>query len=326
MQINGTIFNASLEQILGELQAQLNINQIPLLQVMRDSGNDIMVSCPYHKGGQERKPSMGIRKSDGMCHCFACNTTVPLQNLISHCFGDESKVGAFGWNWLLKNFLTISIEERKDIDLDFTRSRDTTDNIRCENYVTEEELDEYRYTHPYWAKRKITDTDLIELFDLGYDRKTDCITFPVRDVSGRCLFVARRSTKTKYFNYPKGAEKPLYGLYELTELSKLHHGHWENDIIVCESMLDALTCWQYGKYAVALNGLGNERQFRELRDMPCRKLILATDADEAGMTARKRIRKNVKNKLISEYRWDLSKAKDINDMDFDMFNALEETF
>ena len=48
MQINGTIFNASLEQILGELQAQLNINQIPLLQVMRDSGNDIMVSCPYH--------------------------------------------------------------------------------------------------------------------------------------------------------------------------------------------------------------------------------------------------------------------------------------
>ena len=37
-------------------------------------------------------------------------------------------------------------------------------------------------------------------------------------------------------------------------------------------------------------------QFRELREMPCRKLILATDADDAGMEARDRIRKNVKKK------------------------------
>ena len=341
MQINGMIFNASLEQIVTELQSQLQINHIPLLQVVRDSGDDIMVACPYHKDGQERKPSMGIRKTDGLCHCFACGTTVPLQNLISHCFGDHSEIGSFGWNWLLKNFLTVSVEERKDIDLDYTRATDSANHLHLQNYVTEEELDEYRYTHPYWAKRKITDPALIELFDLGYDRKTDCITFPVRDESGRCLFVARRSTKTKYFNYPKGAEKPLYGLYELKckareldityvnkngDLQTATGELWMQEIIVCESMLDALTAWQYGKYAVALNGLGNERQFRELRNMPCRKLILATDADDAGMKARKRIRENVPNKIITEYKWDLDKAKDLNDMDLSMFLSLKETF
>ena len=66
-------------------------------------------------------------------------------------------------------------------------------------------------------------------------------------------------------------------------------------------MLDALSFWQVGKYAVALNGVGSESQFKALRDVPCRKLILATDNDNAGMKARQKIRENVKNKIITEY-------------------------
>jgi DNA primase len=139
------------------------------------------------------------------------------------------------------------------------------------------------------------------------------------------LFVARRSTKTKYFNYPAGAEKPLYGIYELSELAKLHHGRFEKEIIICESMLDALTCWVYGKYAVALNGLGTELQFKQLRALPCRKLILATDNDKAGMKARERIRQNVKNKIITEYILPDGR-KDINELTNDEFMRLEEVF
>jgi DNA primase len=96
------------------------------------------------------------------------------------------------------------------------------------------------------------------------------------------------------------------------------------EVIVCESMIDALTAWQYGKYAVALNGLGTALQFKQLRDLPCRKIILATDADEAGMQARERIMKNVSNKLITQYVWDVHVAKDLNDMDKEMFDNLKE--
>ena len=42
--------------------------------------------------------------------------------------------------------------------------------------------------------------EVIEQFDLGYDKSTDSITFPVRDKNGDCMFVARRSIKTKYFD------------------------------------------------------------------------------------------------------------------------------
>jgi DNA primase len=292
-----------------------------------------MVQCPYHGDGQERRPSAGIRKTDGMFHCFACGETHPLTEVISHCFGKDM-FGDFGWRWLLQNFGTVSVEERKDVKLDLDRREVSSRNRRSDNsernsavpsdqYVSEEELDSYRYFHPYMYKRGLTD-EVIELFDIGFDSNTQCITFPIRDINGNCLFVARRSVKTKFFNYPKGVEKPLYGLYELYMCDypdgyEDYDGVWRtvshfpSEVIVCESMLDALAFWTVGKYAVALNGLGNDLQFKQLRELPCREIILATDMDERGLDARKRIRKNLQNtKIVTEYFFPDGR-KDAND-------------
>ena len=303
MTINDVEFTASLWDILTELQSQLRVNGLDVLGEMKQSGHNVQVCCPYHI---ERRPSAGLDMRTGIFHCFACNEVRSLEEFIAQCFGhgDDMK---FGWNWLLKNFLTISVEERKDIPLDLERN--ALYNVSTnENYISEEELDSYRYTHPYMYKRGLTD-EVIELFDIGYDKHSDCITFPVRDVSGNTLFVARRSVKTKYFNYPKDAVKPLYGLYELYVSQRdcaIHHLPYNyfpfnQGIVITESMLDALSFWAVGKYAVALNGLGNELQFKQLRELPCRELILCTDMDEKGLQARERIRKKVTNKLITEY-------------------------
>ena len=232
-------------------------------------------------------------------------------------------------NWLLKNFATVKVEERKDVNLDFNRDLCPVKRL---NYVSEEELDSYRYFHSYMYKRGLTD-DIIELFDIGYDSNTDCITFPVRDIQGNTLFIARRSVKTKFFNYPQGVEKPLYGIYEIYKVLKDIENEYDtldydvrmDEIIITESMLDALSFWTIDKYAVALNGTGNELQFKQLRHLPTRKLILATDNDEAGMKARNRIRKNVKNKLITEYILPEGK-KDINELTKTEFDDLEEVF
>lgn len=350
MIINDVIFNAELEDILTELQNQLATNGIELLQKTKPTLTHIQVQCPYHSGGQERRPSAGIRRSDGMFHCFACNAVHTLPEVISHCFGRYDDVfGKWGWSWLNRNFATVQKEERKDVELNYYRKNvglhshnrndsggDTDDAIysTSENvFVPEEELKNYRYIHPYMYERKLTD-EIIELFDIGYDKNTDCITFPVHDVSGNTLFIARRSTKTKFFNYPEGVEKPLYGLYEYyhnkNHLLDMYCGqidfrNWSDELIICESMLDALTAWVYGKYAVALNGLGNELQFKQLSELPCRKLILATDSDQAGMNARKRIRKNIHNKIITEYILPEGK-KDLNELTQEEFNNLEEIF
>lgn len=336
MKIEDIVFNCEIEDIINKLKTQVDY-----FEKMKSSGDNLMVQCPYHSGGKEKRPSAGFRKSDGIFHCFACGETHTLPEVISYCLGYDDK-GLHGWTWLLKNFISIEKEERQDVrldlecdsnngidDIDVTHSRriitgDHSRSINYQgnsiNYVGEEELDSYRYIHPYMYKRKLTD-DIIEKFDIGYDAATESITFPVRDIRGNCLFVARRSVKLKWFNYPKNVEKPLYGLYELYADPLF----MPSEVIVCESMLDALTCWVYGKYAVAMNGLGTELQFKQLRELPCRKLILATDNDEAGMKARKVLRQHVKNKIITEYILPEGR-KDINELSKDEFDNLEEVF
>jgi 5S rRNA maturation endonuclease (ribonuclease M5) len=229
--------------------------------------------------------------------------------------------------------MTVQVEVRKDVELDFTRNisnnkfsnyngtdkQDEKSGEKGKRYVTEEELDKYRYYHEYHYKRKLT-KEIIDLFDVGYDSTTDCITMPIKDINGNCLFVARRSVKTKYFSYPKGTQKYLYGLYQLYQLDK-----FPKEVIVCESMLDALYFWTINKYAVALNGTGDEHSIKQINEMPCRKIILCTDMDTAGLKARQKLRKCIKNKLITEYILPDGR-KDANECTIDELKSLQEVF
>jgi DNA primase len=323
MQIHKLEFNADVLDILHELRKQLRQNQIDLLHDIKDGPSNVQVTCIYHSDGNEKKPSAGIKKDTGVYHCFACGESHDLPEFISNCFG-RNDLGAFGWQWLMQNFYSVEVEDR-NVKFDINRSRgiDAVSNMyngnnndsKSDRYISEEELDKYRWNHPYWRKRGITDESIIELFDLGYDKSTQSITFPVRDIEGHCLFVARRSVRTKFFNYPEGVQKPLYGLYELSNhwVEYEIEEHFEdgtigannkgNEVIVCESMIDCILLWQEGHYAVALNGLGNQLQMQQLRDLPCRRLILATDNDNAGYSARDRIRSSVKNKIITEIQF-----------------------
>lgn len=321
MKINDVQFNVDLLTILQELISQLRANKIDLIRKYKEGPTHIQICCPYHNNGQERRPSAGLRKEDGMFHCFACNEVHSLQEVISYCFGyTDDTVGKFGWQWLLKNFVTVQVKERKDVRLDFGRDRIVDSNISNKSFVTEEELDKYRYIHPYILKRGVSEK-IVELFDIGWDSKTDCITFPNLDKYGNCLFVARRSVKQKFFQYPKDVQKELYGIYQLYQLDP-----FPSEVYVCESMIDCLYLWTFDIPACAMNGLGNEIQFKQLRELPCRQLILATDADEAGQAARKRIRMNMKNtKIIKEVVLPKGR-KDVNECTKDELMNLEEIF
>lgn len=321
--------------ILEELRDQLALNGIERFHTLRPTSQHIQFNCPFHKGGQERKPSCGITTVDikrgdgsvvpaGTVHCFTCGYTGSIQDMISRLFG-YNDFGMFGIEWLRKNFTTISIEKRELPELTFTRGV----SPEKKEYIPEEILDTYRYIHPYMYQRKLTD-DVIDMFDVGYDKDfvlknknggeshLRCITFPVRDETGGTLFVARRSVDTKFFHYPSGVEKPVYGLYELSKIEP-----YPQEVIICESIINCLTCFSYGKYAVALNGTGTPLQYEQLKKMPTRKFILGLDPDEAGFRGRQKLRKALSGyKLVTEY--DIPPGKDINDLTKEEFLGLKE--
>lgn len=313
MKINGLMINADMLDIIQVLHRQCSWhNGLTLFNKVIDSGEDVMVQCPYHKDGQERKPSAGIRKSDGMFHCLACGETHSIVEVIAYCFGYKDPMQ--GYKWLIQNFATTEVQERGKITINCSRGNNVDVSNVVLPKVNERELDSYRYVHPYMYKRGLTDT-IIEAFDLGYDKSTDSITFPVRDKNGDCMFVARRSVSTKRFDLPKGIVKPLYGMYEMMNVSKGEYNMrvdmdntmrdiatpYLDKVYICEGLFDCLRLWCNGKVAVAGFGcLFNSYQVKQIQDLPCRTVVLALDNDEAGWKANERLRKLLTNKIIKE--------------------------
>ena len=263
---------------------------IELGKTRRSSAN-MMICCPIH---HESNPSCGISDS-GAVNCFACGYKATIDQFIGDVFNQDKE---WGKRWILTSFGVEGL--RPDINID------TRDDINT--YVNNKILDSYRYIHPYMYKRGLTNA-IIEQFDVGYDRQTNCLTFPVRDKLGRTLFVAKRSVATKFFNYPENQQKPLYGLFEICAEPKL-----TKSLIVCESIFNCLSCWKYGKPAVALLGLGTEYQYKQLEQLPIRKLILGLDPDSKGEAAATKLFNRLQDRFIIECL-DLPKGKDLNDLD-----------
>ena len=240
--------------------------------------------------------------------------------MISELYGYQDE-GKFGKRWLIKRFNTVEIETRPNIMDGFNGRYNIHNNLihtKCNNTnsdriqeITEEELDKYRYIHPYLYERGLTD-EIIERFDIGYDKTRDEITFPVADLHGTVRFIASRSVKNKFFRLPKGEDKPIYQGYRFVT------GAYRTAYIT-ESFLNCLTCWKYDKPAMAMIGTGNRKQYEILNKLPVREYILAFDPDEAGRKATERFRKNVHGKIIKELVY--TDNRDINDLQEEFLNC-----
>lgn len=315
------------EQILYKIKEDVFIQQNRnILNKIKRSGDNIMVCCPNHKNGQEKMPSCGISlnrikdKPPGTAHCFACGYIDTFEGFINVCFGYDSK-SEFGVNWLMENFIGDVEQGRPEIPYDFSRHT-ISNNIN--NFITEQELASYRYYHPYMWKRKLT-PEIVEKYDVGFQanykagdnwRPMDVITFPVRDKNGNCLFVSRRSVEGKVFFLPQLTYKPVYGIYELPSNC--------SSVIICESVINALTCVRYGRPAVALFGTGSSEQYSELLSLPVRKFVVALDPDEAGNKGTSKLKRALRGRIVTKLI--VPQGKDINDLSEIEFNNLQEIF
>ena len=316
IKVNNTLLDVDVKDVILELRNYLTlVKHEDYFKDIKDAGNNIMLTCPSHSNHTEHRPSCGVLKEGdpdkvGTFHCFTCGYTATLTEAISNLLGYKDK-GRKGAEWLEKNFGEQIIETRQKIALNLERKVESTPKT----YISEEELDSYRFYHPYMFERKLT-KEIIEKFDIGYDKTWQSITFPVNDEYGRCLFITRRSVNSKHFNIPANVNKPVYGL------DKIYKEHIKT-AIVCESQINALTCWVYGKCGIALFGTGSQTQYEILRKSGIRHYILGFDGDPAGDRGRDKFIKALKDVALISYL-ELPRNKDINDLTLEEFNNLKE--
>lgn len=308
--IRDKVLEVDIFEALQKVKSQIYNGKLNNIRLIGDS---ISVPCPFHKNGLERHNSCTINCGDsseippGTFHCFTCSESGGLDKFIGACF-DKDRY--FGEQWLLENYSYNLL--KKSLDLP---PIDLTQQTKEKKYLDESILDGFSDYHPYMSKRKLSD-EVIKKFDIKYDPLSKCLVFPVRDLNGKISFLTRRSTEGKKFIIDKGADKSvIYLLYNIIK---------ENisEVIVCESQINALTCWSYGYPAIALLGAGTtEDQIKSLNNTNIKRYILCYDGDYAGRKGAYRFKKLIrKDVFVDEIK--LPEGKDINDLTKEEFDNL----
>lgn len=284
-----SLFNLSYDKLL-KLIKEVQSNT-KYFHSIKEVGDNIMVSCPYHKGGLERKPSCGINIHELVYHCFSCGAAGSFFDMMQDIYMpiDEARIKSD------RDEVKISISDRNTkvehtpvVQLDYT--------VGLTNYL---------------QKRKLTH-EICKRYAVGY--KDDLVVFPTRDKNGEIIFYVTRNVYKKEYTLSKD-EKPIYGLYELFRDNKK-----VDYCFIVESPINALTLAVWGFKAVALMGTGSHNQMKELKNLPIREYILCFDGDEAGRKATQKFKDYLTNKFVTPVF--IYEGKDINDLNREEFSNL----
>lgn len=291
--IDNHVIKQDIKEILSTLKSELNNGKLSHVQY---KGDEVSITCPFHKEGKENKPSCFIYVGGdekipwGTFHCFTCGEKGSLVKFIASAF-DRSEY--YAKEWLKKNFTekilnNVELNIAEEIDL-----RKFEDAVMKEMSKVRDEyiLSTLQSWHPYMEQRHIS-KEVANKFEIKYSPEKECLVFPIRDKDGNVISVTTRSIKGKTFNIPKGTEKTIYLLNECLKENS-------NQVVVCEGQIDALVSWSYGFPAIALFGAGTtENQIQELSKTNIIHYILMYDNDEAGRKGANRFKKLIKKSVF----------------------------
>lgn len=304
--IDNHVIKQDIREILSALKSELSNGKLSNIQY---KGDEVSITCPFHKEGKENKPSCFIYVGEdgkiprGTFHCFTCGEKGSLVKFIS---GVLDCTESYAQKWLKDNFTDNVVEENFiDIDSPIMLNNFINSSKNNKSYLNEDILNKFQSWHPYIAQRHIS-KEIAERFQIKYDPTTQTIVFPVRDVKNNLIFLTRRSIEGKKFYIDESASKTVYLLNEAVK-------NKYNQVIVVESQINALVSYSYGFPAVALFGAGTtQNQIDELNKTNILHYILMYDNDEAGRKGANKFKKLIKkNAFITDII--MPKNKDVAD-------------
>lgn len=229
-------------------------------------GSKIICTCPLHDDG---RPSFMLRLAQPhFWNCFVCGKGAGLVNLAKKALGvTEGEALAHTSRYV--NLAELQLRKKHDGPLELTPY---TEN--CLAAFTRR-----RYVAAmYMAQRGFLSHVLAE-HDIGYDRRRNRVTMPIRRPDGRIVAIMGRAVnkKAKYRQLVydgRGKETLLLGSHDIAE---------SGDIYVVEGQFDYLKLKQFGcsNVIALLNSKVTDYQLDYLISQG-RRLRLFLDNDKAG--------------------------------------------
>lgn len=260
--------------MLLEAYSQAHMRAIILglgIDIRGETSNDFLCLCPFHSNRDT--PSFSISHTKGLYLCFnpSCNVQGNIIELVKH-VSRRNDFEAMRFIMQTKEGTEQSFEDELAELLNdkpqFTEfSQETLDKLY--DGINERAIE-------YFKSRGIT-KNAIDYFKLGYSANMDMVIVPVHSPDGIPVGLVGRSVEGKRFknsnNLPRN--KTMFNIHR----AKRQGG----TIIVVESSFDAIRLYESG-FPNAVATLGGSLSNENLDNLNkyASKIIIATDADEAG--------------------------------------------
>lgn len=210
-------------------EAILSLLQRHLTGQLRPSGgSNVLTKCPFHKGGQERRPSFSVNIEKGVFQCFTCQErgTIPWMLHLLGLSKDEIAVETA----IIKPVLDRNRELHK---IEKENAFSNRDPFVTKSTLPEAILGIYDWEPPLPEQ---FDRSILRSLEVGFDHRLQRITFPLRDMYGTLAGISGRATREgqipRYQVY-QGGRRDLSGRW-----IPGHFGDWfdqEYPGYVCEN-------------------------------------------------------------------------------------------
>lgn len=171
-------------------------------------GSNVLTRCPFHKGGEEKKPSFSVNLEKALYHCFTCHEAGDIKRLLRMVGVARSTIDSE--LAAIKPLLDKNRELQKIEKLNVFGDMDP---FKADYILPEVILGVYE-----WMPMKLIEDGfnpiLLQDMEIGFDRNNLRITYPLRDMYGNLAGFSGGATEPeqwpKYKVY-QGKRKGLEG-------------------------------------------------------------------------------------------------------------------
>lgn len=277
--------------------------------------SNITMRCPFHKGGQETKPSFSVNVDTGVFHCFTCKASGAIPKMLSMLGLSKEEVD----------------REVADIRQDLEDNRRRLHWHRRSKWVGKDPMQAQTILpetllRPFeWCPLKLVEygfrSEILRDLEVGYDRNLNRIMYPIRDVYGHLAGMVGGASIAgqwpKYKVYTGRTKDPLTGQWRTSDYGEWfdenypeyefrNHNHiWNYDrvyprlffgkeadqtLIIVEGYKALIWLIQNGYWnTVALMGSSmSDEQYQLLRRLRV-NFVLFLDDDDAGIRGTEKI-------------------------------------
>lgn len=286
------------------------------------SGANFRACCPFHS---EKTPSFFVSEALQRYRCFGCGASGDvlgfLEQYESMTFAEALQYLAERANITLQDFQRSAVDDERDRLLEILNLAkeyyhyvltDHEAGEKARAYLKQRrvasqsvKIFQIGFALPSWdglikylhGKKKyaLSDMEKAGLIIKGktgryYDRFRDRVIFPLKNHRGQVMGFSGRTLsadvkEAKYINSPETAlyhkSEMLFGLSELSQAIRL-----KKKVLVVEGEFDVVSSAQaHVNHIVAIKGSALTEQQAKLLERYVEQVILALDADEAGINA-----------------------------------------